>query len=118
MSSPIELLFDTDEEMVTCSNCGNCWDGYAQCSCYGIQIDDHNIDEEQETEQVRTSHPMTLRSHTKVKVIEDEGEPEQITHPECWNEHTHYEQCGQSCPCCRAEVGDEWGACLVCSKKY
>ena len=163
--------YETEEEMVTCENCRNCWDGFAQCSCNGILIDEPAMDNR------RSTHTMTLRSHTeklrvekkreKVKVKEQtqsspreegrfqrtvytkwqlaflfwgrefnptttsstitrKGEPTNsvITptpkvndyHPECWNEHTHYGQCGQSCPCCRAMVGDEWGACLVCSK--
>lgn len=35
-------------------------------------------------------------------------------HPKYWNIHTHYGQCGQSCPCCRAAVGDTFGACPIC----
>jgi len=29
-----------EDEYVTCENCGNCWDGFAQCSCLGISISD------------------------------------------------------------------------------
>ena len=120
MSYKTKSHYETEEEMVTCENCGNCWDGFAQCSCNGISIEEPAMDNR------RRTHTMTLRSHTeklrvekkreKVKATEQINEP--IIHPECWNEHTHYGQCGQSCPCCRAMVGDEWGACLVCSKKY
>ena len=39
----------------------------------------------------------------------------EATHPTCWSADKHYGQCGQSCPCCRAEIGDNWGACMVCS---
>jgi len=123
MSYQTESLYETDEEMVTCENCGNTWDGYAQCMCLGIPDYDSDT-EEQDTELGQRTHQMTLRSHTKLKeeelatgVAGAGAEDEPITHPECWNEHTHYGQCGQSCPCCRAMVGDEWGACLVCSKK-
>ena len=38
-------------------------------------------------------------------------------HPEYWTKEKHYGihgQCGQSCPCCRAEVGDTFGACPIC----
>ena len=39
-------------------------------------------------------------------------------HPPQWNKEDHYMrmggQCGQSCPCCRARVGDTLGACTVC----
>ena len=38
-------------------------------------------------------------------------------HPEYWSKEKHYGihgQCGQSCPCCRAEVGDTFGACPIC----
>jgi hypothetical protein len=53
--------------------------------------------------------------------------PKIQSHPQGWNKHIHYcnlgGQCGQSCPCCRAEVYlkgiDEdahWGACTICMK--
>jgi hypothetical protein len=118
-------LYESDEEMVTCENCGNTWDGYAQCYCYGIPEYDSDGDKEQDTDNSRSTHQMTLRSHTSLNATEPAAQPvaepeaivEPITHPECWDENTHYGQCGQSCPCCRARVGDEWGACLVCSNK-
>ena len=119
------MSYQTDEEMVTCDNCGNTWDGYAQCMCLGIPDYYSDSEEEKEKEQNTSTHPMTLRSHTRVKENEEseknhtelqEEELELMTHPECWNAHTHYGQCGQSCPCCRAIVGDTWGACLICSK--
>ena len=113
MSNQTESQYETDEEMVTCENCGNIWDGYAQCMCLGIP--DYNSDSDEEIHNTST-HPMTLRSHSRPKDTEEIA-TETLTHPECWNVHTHYGQCGQSCPCCRAMVGDEWGACLVCSKK-
>lgn len=34
-----------------------------------------------------------------------------------WTNDDHYGFCGQSCPCCRYEVGDAIGACLTC-KEY
>jgi len=48
-------------------------------------------------------------------------------HPSGWNSRLHYMsmggQCGQSCPCCRAEVflknidpDAKWGACSICLK--
>jgi len=53
--------------------------------------------------------------------------PQTHTHPQGWNKHIHYcnigGQCGQSCPCCRAEVylkgidpDAKWGACTICLK--
>ena len=42
-------------------------------------------------------------------------------HPEYWTKEKHYGihgQCGQSCPCCRAEVGDTFGACPICIIKF
>jgi hypothetical protein len=107
-----------DENMVTCGNCGNCWDGNAQCTCYGIPLDD------EPSPPNTPSHPMTLRSHAKNADETNEADEadtdeakEVVKHPECWSERSHYGQCGQSCPCCRAEVGDTWGACLVCNIK-
>ena len=35
-------------------------------------------------------------------------------HPIYWCNQNHYGQCGQSCPCCRAAVGDTFGACPIC----
>lgn len=48
-------------------------------------------------------------------------------HPLGWNVDIHYSeiggQCGQSCPCCRAEIYNcgidpdaKWGACTFCLK--
>ena len=31
-----------------------------------------------------------------------------------WNIDTHYGMCGQSCPCCRAKLGELIGACTIC----
>ena len=109
------------EDMITCSNCGRCWDGNAQCCCYGIPID------EEEPEPKTRSHTMTLRSHEKytstmftqkvyVGLKNKQQKESELKHPESWNKHSHYGQCGQSCPCCRAMVGDEWGACSICRK--
>ena len=39
-------------------------------------------------------------------------------HPIYWCNKNHYGQCGQSCPCCRAEVGDTFGACPICIIKF
>jgi hypothetical protein len=109
---------EPDDEMVTCDNCGNCWDGYAQCSCHGIpMVDELEPDKVIPANNSEPTHTMTLRSHSfGMKFIVEETDQELI-HPDCWNAIGHYGQCGQSCPCCRAEVGDVWGACLVCSKK-
>ena len=39
-----------------------------------------------------------------------------IEHPKSWNIDTHYGMCGQSCPCCRAKLGEIIGACTICMK--
>ena len=39
-----------------------------------------------------------------------------INHPDVWSKKNHYGQCGQSCPCCRAHMGDTLGACNICTK--
>ena len=114
-----EFLTEEDN-MVTCDNCGNCWDGNAQCYCYGIHLDD---EPSTPTEPV---HTMTLRNRVKNAEEAEETKPkdnaeaeaeDEVKHPKCWSEHTHYGHCGQSCPCCRTEVGDTLGSCLVCNKK-
>ena len=53
---------------------------------------------------------------------------EKKLHPDGWTHNFHYcyigGQCGQSCPCCRAELYNKgidldahWGACTICIKK-
>lgn len=53
--------------------------------------------------------------------------PKSHTHPTGWNTHIHYcnlgGQCGQSCPCCRADLYNRgidtdayYGACIICIK--
>jgi hypothetical protein len=43
-----------------------------------------------------------------------------LKHPKGWNCKTHYSnmggQCGQSCPCCRSQMGDKLGSCPICNK--
>ena len=62
------------------------------------------------------------RSQTKHRESEQKQKQKQkqteLTHPEGWTRHLHYFNfgcyCGQSCPCCRALVGDTLGACPIC----
>ena len=44
-------------------------------------------------------------------------------HPKGWSLTNHWGQCGQSCPCCRANLYKQnidpdakWGACDICIK--
>ena len=30
---------------IKCENCGNCWDGNAQCQCWDLYYDEPNLDE-------------------------------------------------------------------------
>ena len=62
----------------------------------------------------QSTHQMTLRSTNQDQKIK-KNIPKAHVHPASWNPHTHYGQCGQSCPCCRSKVGDIWGSCLVCT---
>lgn len=47
---------------------------------------------------------------------------EKKKHMKGWTKDEHYTNlgcwCGQSCPCCRAEHGQLWGACTICSKMH
>ena len=60
------------------------------------------------------------RSQTKHRESKQKQKQKQskLTHPEGWTSHLHYSSfgcyCGQSCPCCRALVGDTLGACPIC----
>ena len=60
----------------------------------------------------------------EVEPIEEpvEEPKEMQCHPVGWTEKNHYMElnwqwCGQSCPCCRARVGDTFGACPVCIRE-
>jgi len=112
-----QVIYTDDKDMISCYNCGRCWDGFAQCCCYGIPIDEETDENEQVQERKTRTHTMTLRSHIKDKVNEEDKKESEINHPDSWSSHTHYGQCGQSCPCCRAIVGDKWGACSICINK-
>lgn len=56
------------------------------------------------------------RSQTRSKKSETKIQKKQ--HPFGWTKKFHYSNfgcyCGQSCPCCRARVGDTFGACPIC----
>lgn len=59
------------------------------------------------------------RSQTCPKAPSKEKRPDNpVKHPKGWSKNMHYfnlgGQCGQSCPCCRAMVGDILGACPIC----
>ncbi len=82
-----------EPELVTCGHCGNQWDGFAQCNCYVYDS-----------------------TENKEEHIEESQEPIPTSHPMGWSPMAHYGMCGQSCPCCRAEVGDTLGACPICKK--
>lgn len=111
----IEQNFDIQEfntfieELITCENCGHEWDGYAQCMCMGIVESDYDEELIEHTEILdKQPKRMTLRSDKLLK------------HPEYWTKEKHYGdkgQCGQSCPCCRSDVGDILGSCDICNKK-
>lgn len=88
-----ECNSEFEYELVTCGNCGNQWDGMAQCNCW-------RYDSTENTEE-----------H-----VEAPQEPVPTSHSQDWMSTSHYGMCGQSCPCCRAEVGDTLGACPICKK--
>ena len=66
------------EELVTCENCGNVWDGFAQCDCY--------IYMETELQIMDFSPPSNFHSETH---LEDEGEGEEIN--ECLEDNDEFE---------------------------
>ena len=55
----------------------------------------------------------TKRSYTKKK--NENKRENQAKHPHGWCKINHYGMCGQSCPCCRAQLGDTFGACSICN---
>lgn len=52
--------------------------------------------------------------HPEVKKI---SETEKHHHTGGWTPTNHYGMCGQSCPCCRAEIEETpFGVCPICWK--
>ncbi len=53
---------EDDYDLITCGNCGNRWDGYAQCNCWGYMMydnyenDTHNQLNLAEATTVRQQH--------------------------------------------------------------
>ena len=89
-----------------CNNCGNVWDGYAQCTCACIDsdYDEHNINFDNNEDQI-------------IEILSNGGDnpPEIIlVHPDGWTEQNHYNECGDICSCCRAKQGETLDVCLVC----
>ena len=80
-------IYDDDnynrENLVTCENCGNVWDGYAQCNCYQIPrcyIEEDNVEdnvevnvevnvEENLTENI-SSEPSTVKTIDTIDTID------------------------------------------------
>ena len=114
---------EEDDEMITCPTCGHYWDGFAQCKCLGIPPDadaaDDDADDAAADDAVDAAaapdskSKMTLRSVYKNNA-QSPIKTQVEEHPASWDSTTHYGQCGQSCPCCRSEVGDTLGACPIC----
>lgn len=52
------------QDLIKCGNCGNIWDGYAQCNCYQLECyrigdttDDTTEDTEEDTEEETVAKP-------------------------------------------------------------
>ena len=120
---------EEDDEMTTCTTCGHYWDGFAQCKCLGIPPDDDAAADNEENDDDAaddaadadaaaapdSNSKMTLRSVYKNKNNTQSPIKTHVEeHPASWDSTNHYGQCGQSCPCCRSEVGDTLGACPIC----
>ena len=58
------------------------------------------------------------RAQTRKNSSSIKDEKQIMKHPKGWTKDFHYLSfgcyCGQSCPCCRAMVGDTLGACPIC----
>lgn len=71
------------------------------------------------TQKTTSKKPMKARKNRKC------SQKHKPKHPVGWTKKIHYMclggQCGQSCPCCRAEAflqgrdpDGHWGACTIC----
>jgi len=53
----------------------------------------------------------------RIKLDHSVAEDQNHLHPKSWSRNNHYGMCGQSCPCCRAEMETEpLGVCPICWK--
>lgn len=55
---------EDDDDLVTCGNCGNRWDGYAQCNCWGYMMDDNYENDNYEND---THNQLNLAEATTVR---------------------------------------------------
>ncbi len=53
----------------------------------------------------------------RIKLDHSVTEGQNTLHPKNWSHTNHYGMCGQSCPCCRAEIEETpFGVCPICWK--
>jgi hypothetical protein len=55
---------EDDDDLVTCGNCGNRWDGYAQCNCWGYMMYDNYENNNYEND---THNQLNLAEATTVR---------------------------------------------------
>ena len=56
------------QDLITCDNCGNRWDGYAQCNCYQIKCYDLiESDDEQDLEKQNLENPARKAAFEKTR---------------------------------------------------
>lgn len=84
-----------------------------QLSIYDRWKNDEIGDAVQETKVVNETRRITRSMSMRMKNVD--------SHPEIWSDISHYGQCGQSCPCCRArlyqrgiDMDARFGACTIC----
>jgi len=75
--------------------------------------------------RTQTKQPQTKQPQTKHPPMFDRWKDDNVaalTHPIGWSATNHYMDmgwcwCGQSCPCCRAKMGEMLGGCEICTQK-
>ena len=67
--SQSDAHFDQDNELYRCDECGNIWDGNAQCLCGMFSYDNYDIEDIQDEDIVAEKNGVTLR-----QIIENEKE--------------------------------------------
>ena len=80
-------MLDTNyyDDMIKCRNCGNMWDGYAQCTCYQLECysTDNSDSSDHYPEQVQEHNELLENSEIENSEIENS----KIEHSEIENKN-------------------------------
>ena len=54
------------EDLIKCGNCGNVWDGYAQCNCYQIRCyDSESVSDSSDEQEKDLENPARTKNYSE-----------------------------------------------------